>query len=681
MRLWVDSEGKSCVDVTEVGSYRYARDPSTKVLMVPYALEDDEPELWFPSDPVPTKLADALADPAVEKVAWNAAFDRLVFKYVLGLPIPTSQWVDGAVLGRYHSLPSALENVGSILKISAEDAKLDGHALIKTFCVPYIPAQDRPLFGRTEAVFLDEKTNPEEWAKFCAYAKNDIRAMRAIVHFLDKVSPLPESERLHYLRDQEINDRGIPADITLINGAQCVIQTEKKRLWDDLVRLTHLDNPNSDQQILGWARQNGYSFSRIGKTFVTRALAGESPITDDCRQVLELRTQLAKSAVDKFDAFEKMLVDGRLYHQFVFMGAPRTGRYASRGVNLQNLLRPTKVAETSLDEIVTLVRAGDANALHQRFQSSSVLDLTASCLRPVFKARPGCRFIIADLSQIESVVLGWISNCKRILRVFTATDGRNDSYVDFATELFGLPYEQITKEQRAKAKPPTLGCGYRLSAGKEETNAEGDTYRTGLLGYAESMGISMTQAEAARAVKIFREKFPEVPQLWYAWERAFILAVEGEPSTAGRCRFEVKEGILRVQLPSGRYLHYFKPRVSRYQAETRDGRSYEKKSLYYHGQDAATHQWVEMDTHGGPGTENICQAIARDVLLEGIRRAEDSGFRVVAHVHDEIIAEVPYSSFLTVEDLEECMAAPIEWAPGLPLKAAGFESECYRKSS
>lgn len=679
----LDFETASEADLTQVGTYAYATHPSTRVLMLAYAVDDDSPALWYPGSPLPLHLAQAVANPLVEKWAYQAAFERLIFKHVRGVDIPIEQWRCAQVLGRYHSLPSNLEDVGKAIGLAADEQKLAiGRERVRMFCIPYIVAQDRPLFGPTPAVFLDAKTNPVEWSEFEDYAKGDITAERALVHFLDKVSPLPQWELENYWMDQRINDRGVPVDMALVRGAQSVVAAEQQRLWGELRSRTGLENPNSDTQILGWVRGRGYPFSKIGKSFVNRALAGEGSITDDCRAVLLLRTQLAKSSVDKFVAFEKMTgADQRLHHQFAFMGAARTGRYASKGINIQNLLRAVKELEDEgrLAEAVRLLTEGSIDPIRAYFKSS-VLDVAASCLRPVFRATPGRRFIIADLSQIENIMIGWLSDCKRIIKVYTSPKPFDDAYKDFASDMYQIPYLEVTKEQRNICKPAVLGAGYRLSAGEVKTDEEtGDTYKSGLLGYAANMGIELTQELAEKSIKIFREKFPEVVRLWYALEKAFALAVEGIPTTAGKCHFEMKEGVLRVQLPSGRYLHYFKPKVVRTQAETYSGRTYEKVSLYYFGQDPKTHQWSETDTHGGKILENISQAISRDVLLEGMRRAEDEGFDVVAHVHDEIVAEVGCSSMLSVLDLEEAMAHPIDWAPGLPLKAAGFESEVYRK--
>lgn len=680
-KVHLDFETASTLDLTEVGSYRYAIDPSTRVLMLAWALDNDRPRLCFPGDQrygLDPELEDLLDCPDVEIWAFHAAFERLIFKHVMKRDIPIPRFRCAQVLARYHSLPSNLAAVGEILNLAHK--KLDGGSLVKMFCEPYIVAQDRPLFGRTPAVFLDEYTNPVEWNQFCDYALGDVEVERQAVHFLDSVSPLPRNELENYWMDQEINDRGIPVDIDLIEGALQVIGVEKQRLVDELRAITGLENPNSDTQVLSFVQSRGYPFQKIGKDFVRRALGGEGEITEECRRVLLLRTQLAKSSVDKFDAFEKSLVDNRVHHQFKFMGAARTGRFSGAGLQFQNLLRPVKELEDdeALENAIRLLTVGDVAGIRLGFKSS-VLDVVASCIRPAFKAPDGFKFYIADLSQIESVIAGWLSGCKRILKVYTSPAPYNDAYKDFAVDLYNKPYDAITKAERNICKPSCLGCGYGMGPGEEIQNDDGDTVLTGLRGYAAAMGIAMTQAEADRSVKIFREKFPEIVRLWSDFEKSFILAIEGISTTAGKCKFEMKGEFLRVQLPSGRYLHYLKPRVTRTQALSRSGREYTKTTLYYWGQDAKTHQWVEIQTRGAALFENADQATARDVLLEGMRRATEMGFDLVAHVHDEIVALAPLWSMLEVEDLEEAMAAPVSWAFGLPLKASGFSSTVYKK--
>jgi len=681
-RFHCDYETASETDLSEVGLYAYATHPTTRVLLLGYAFDDNPVKLWEPhKSPLPPEVVEAFLDPFVEKHASNAAVERLITKFVLGIDVPTEEWRDTAVLARYHSLPSNLEDVGIVLGLSDTELKMkDGKELIKLFCMPFRDGGQETLFGLAPAVFMDWETHPREWTRFGEYCVRDVETERIQLHRLNGWGELPDRELRNWWLDQHINDRGIPTDESLIAGASRIVALEQDNLYAELKRLTKLENPNSRDQILGFVQQQGYTFSRLGKAFVARALAGEGSLTPEARKVLELRQQLSKSSVDKFTAFTKMMgVDRRLHHQFVFMGAPRTARWASKGINLQNLLRPTKETELKLEETVELVRAADLNAIRE--YKGSVFDTVASCLRPVFKAPPGSQFNIADLSAIENVVLGWISDCEKILNVFRTG---LDPYKSFGVYMFGKAYDQITKDERNLAKAPTLGCGYRLSAGHKWVNDDGDEVMDGLMAYAAGMGIEMSQEQAERAVSIFRKEFPEVKNLWYALERAWVAAYEGTPTVAGKCLFEYRNKIMYVTLPSGRDLHYINPHVEYDVPKTwikPDGeiRTYTQNVLSFDGMNAEVHQWGRCETHGGKLVENWCQAIARDVLAEGMQRATKKGFDIVAHVHDEIVAEVSLQSHLTVLDLEQSMADPINWAPGLPLKAVGFSSNIYRK--
>lgn len=677
LKCSLDFETASNVSLPEVGVWRYATHPSTKVLLLGWAIDDEPVNLWVPhKEEFPPRLRKALQDPFVIKTAWNTAFERLILKFVLNLDIPVNEWRDTQILARYFSLPSNLEDAGTALGIREDEAKIaEGRALIRLFCESFIEGGKETLFGISEPVYKNWETNPIEWAKFEEYCRQDVVAERHIAQILEAKGSLPQRELENYWFDQVCNDRGISADQSLIASANHLIDAEKENLHHKLEKLTGLANVNSDSQILSWVNGRGYPFSSIGKNFVARSLNGEGDITPECREVLTLRNELAKSSVDKFTTLTKMLGDdGRLHHQFQFYKA-RTGRWSGTGVQLHNLMRPKKSVEENLEEAVRLIKTKDADGLRVAFPKDSFLDVIASCLRPVFCPKPGSTFYIADLSSIENLVLGWICNCKHILQVF---HNGLDPYREFAAILFNKPYDQVTKEERNIAKAPCLAAGYAMSAGKEIQNADGDTVLTGLRAYAKSMGVEMTPEDAERSIKLYKKLNPEVVETWKALENAFIRAVDNkETVVAARCTFYLTDNVLSVTLPSGRELKYFNPKVSRELAEYQ-GREYTRNHLTYSGLGVNT-QWQQIETSRGSLIENLCQAIARDVLVEGIRRATAKGFVVVAHVHDELVCEVPNDSTLTVSDLEQCMSAPIDWAPGLPLKAVGFESEIYRK--
>ena len=426
----------------------------------------------------------------------------------------------------------------------------------------------------------------------------------------------------------------------------------------------------------------------MGKAFVNRAMAGECDLTMLCREVLEIRRMTSKTSVNKFDAIASYVSpDGRLRYQFSFMGAPRTGRWSGKGsqegssVQLQNLARPNKDVEKRMGLALELVRKMDYDAVVKEF--GQPLEVASSVIRGAFRAEPGMKLCISDLSGIEARVLGLLSNCKPLLDVFHAG---LDIYIDLAATIYHVPYEAVTKKQRADGKVGILACGYQMGAGEEIETVDGDHIKTGLLGYAQAFGIEMTTEEAERIIQVYRTKYKEVVNYWWDLERAGIAAVRGHgPQKIGRVTFEaVGKSMLRVLLPSGRYLTYIKPEVHEEEYTYKDkktGRSVTKTKdvLSYMGLDQTTRQWVRMPTRGGHLTENFCQAVARDILLHGMTLADDAGFEIVAHVHDEIIAQVPKEGALGVQDLVDCMKSPPAWAKDLPLDAAGEESDTYKK--
>lgn len=356
----------------------------------------------------------------------------------------------------------------------------------------------------------------------------------------------------------------------------------------------------------------------------------------------------------------------RLRHSYMFYGASRTGRWAGRGVQLQNLPRGTVKAE-NYDLAVDTILALDIDTLRD---FGEPLEVVSSCLRGAFRAPEGSRFVVSDLNAIEVRVLAWLSNCQPVLDVFEKS---LDPYIDFATKMYRAPYDSITKLQRQVAKSAVLGCGYMLSGGVLKADKHGDEFKSGFWGYAEAMGVTVTQDEAQRAVDTFRRERPEVVRYWYALEDAAlgIMKNQGPPVQVGRVTIGLKPGkVLWVTLPSGRRLHYLLPRL--------EPGKYSKPEMTYESQIAGK-TWGRRKLYGGLLTENLVQAVARDVLAEGLLVADAAGFEIVGHTHDEIITVVPYSSSLTLTGLNGTLSRQPNWAPGLPLKADGYESEVYRK--
>ena len=693
--LFWDCETRSLQDIEVRGLDNYVSDPSTSVLLVAYAFDKGPVQLVDLTSPgarLPEEFLAGLNDPFVVKVAWNATFERLVTRKVLGINVPLNEWRDPMVWARHLSMPGKLEKVGPILRL--EHVKMrEGKDLIRLFCQPCHEGGEETLFGVTEPWFHGRDSHPREWEQFGQYCVEDVETMRESYYRMEAF-PLPAQEQALWELDQKINDTGMPVDLDLAVGASKVADTAKAKLTEELKRLSGVENPNSPDQIKAWLKNQGYAFTGIGKPFVTRALAGECPeLTDDGRRCLELRRELSKTASNKLVAIrDRVSPDGRLRYQYSFMGAARTGRWSgggeegSGGVQLQNLLRPTKEVAKKLENAIKWLKAADYDRIAREF--TSALDVVGSCIRSTFAAPPGYHFVVCDLGAIENRGIGYLCNDDSILRVFR--EGK-DPYLDFASTMYHIPYDQMVNasgkclpeyaEKRQIAKPAVLGAGYRLSGGEERENKDGDLIRTGLWGYAQNMGVEMTQEETRTAVRVFRAKHKKVVQAWYDMEAAAVEATKsGVPRRFNHVVFEGHgKDMLRVILPSGRALHYVEPRLDKTTYTAKNGNEYDKDVVSYMGINGETKQWDRIGTHGGKWLENLTQAFARDVLAEGLILADRAGFEIVGHVHDEIVALVPDGSPLGLAKLRECMTIPPIWAPDLPLAADGYEDKVYRK--
>ena len=747
--LFLDWETASEVDVTEVGTPVYFEHPSTHPLMLSWAIDDREVQLWEPDlCAMPDKLAAALLDPTFLKLAWNVDFERRGLIRFCNLDIPISQWFDVKVLARYCSLPGKLKEVGSALGLPADVCKMaeEGEKGIQLFSKPVRKGGRVTLFGIEPTFFNTRDNKPTEWAEFCEYCKRDTWFERYIWNGLKKFMP-PEHEINLWRLDQTINQRGMPVAVHFVENSLKMALKSRENLFALLKEITGLENPNSDQQMLGWLNKQGYKATSMNKKVVKVELDTSTTLTPVARRALLIRRQFKRSSYTKLEAImQRVSADGRIRDLFAFMAASRTGRWAGQDVQFQNLAKASKIFEDekNLKRALELIDKCDFETAVAEFGAvieiggvkeklPSVLDMVISCLRSMFQAKEGHILLVSDLSSIENRVLGWLAGCQAILDVFLK---KQDSYKAFACLMYLIDYAAVTKEQRTVAKPAVLGCGYGLGPGvhydadtdtytiiwqcdecrqkfqdtehrclDEKGNPIGDLMKTGLLGYAENMGVNLTPEQAYKAWQAFRESYPEVPALWAGVERAAIQTMR----TGKRHRPHVKvtgsfdeyreipfvefsrvkrkngQYILRCRLPSGRYLHYLNARIRTEKKEGRRG-EYEKHSLYYdgvgHGVGATTKQatWGPVYTYGGKLVENIVQAISRDILAHGMELAESVGMPIVGHVHDELIAEVkdePYRA--TVEDLMACMSTVPEWAPGLPLGADGFEGKVYRK--
>lgn len=689
--LSFDYETKSARDLKKDGLDRYARDPSTRIIMIAYSVDFGPVKQWVDGEgPMPREFLDALRDPNVTKRAWNAQFERVITKHVLKIDTGYANWRCTMALAYMLSFTGTLDEVGKQVDLPFDKQKLsEGKRLVKLFCSP------QKLTKKQIYLWRDEFTDPLDWELFCEYNRQDVTAEISIYHRLKKY-PILQIQWEMYELDQIINDRGLPVNVELCRNGVTLADRRKEELTAEMIDITGLANPNSIPQLGAWVRDRGYPFGDLGKDTVKKvlrgALSGDYEITSDCRKVLRLRQQVARTSVKKFNRFLELVSDdGFLRYQYQYAGASRTNRFSGRGVQPHNLPRTLKQIEPEKGDDIKLritseaIEAGDYDLLTMLV--AEPMDALAGCVRSAISAPEDFNLVVADLASIESVVIGWLSKCEALLDVFR--QGR-DAYKDFAVDLYGVDYEDVTKEQRTNSKPAVLGCGYRLGPGGLDDEGK----RTGLWGYAENMGVDMPLEDAKRAVKVFRDKYREIVDLWYDIEDAIQDCVQGgRPTAVGPVRFELMKPFLTAILPSGRRMYYYKPRIETktYPSRDKDGNlrfdengelmTYTKKVFTYEGRgEGGGKRWGRIDSHGGKVTENLVQAIAFDILCVGMLRAHKKKFYIVGSVHDEIKnLQAANDSVHTLPLLISCMTEEISWCADMPLGAAGWAGKYYRK--
>ena len=742
----LDWETKSVLALDEVGLDVYLAHPSTQIIMGQYARGDRTVKVWEPHlcPQIPAELEDMLLDPFCLIHSWGANFERQVAKAVLGIDKPVTEWVCTMAKSRYCGLPGKLHEAGEVLNLG-DKAKLrlgggktgTGAAMIRLFCEPVDAGGEETLFGLSQPTFNTPYTHAKEWAQFREYGKMDVEAERAVGN---KLSPfvMSEEEIETWRIDSEINEIGWPVDSVLVQNAREIALKTREPLLARMKEITGLKNVESRDQLLGWVQENGgYLFSSLGKDFIARALGGDCDLTPEGKEVLELRLQTAKSSVAKYTALADMTAeDGRLRYQYTYYGA-HTGRWAAHGVNVGNLLKPTKAVEKRLDLAIRLVQEMDYESIIREF--GKPLDVAAGVQRSAFRAPTGWKFVVADLNAIENRVLGFLARCGAINKVFKEKfvyhgpdypekniyDGMEfdlDPYIQFATRMYNQNYHDLWVEwkiggdssKRTFCKPPVLGGGYALGPGEERLDTTtGLRYWTGLQGYGRNMGIELPPEVAIKSIAVLREEWKEVTWLWKDMERAAAFAIRHPGHLTGvgvpelqwefdlferlgrkvqepRLSFQCKsDEVLEMVLPSGRALFYWSPRVET-QHKTwegiRDGkkvkREYDQDVIFYKAKNQKTSQWVETDTFGGHLVENGTQGEARDILVDGMKEARQVGFTLVGHTYDELVTLVPIGSELGVPELCACMSKQHSRYNGeMVLAADGFEDEVYRKNS
>lgn len=644
MDLFVDIETYSEADLKSAGLHVYAAHPSTEIMVVGWAVDDEPVEVRTCDGPPPAQLLALLNDPGVIVHAWNAAFERALFTHVWGLTIPMERWRCDMVHAASLSLPASLGQCGAAITLDPELLKhAGGTRLIHKFCKPRKPTAKKPW---TRCGYT---TDPEDWLDFIRYCEQDVEAERAIHKRLRKWA-MPADEWQHWRLDQKINETGLPIDRQLVAGALKADKVNKSTFKAEAQAITGLHNPNSVSALVEWFDRKGVTLPDMTKDTVRKSLERDHP--EPVQRMFELRQQMAKTSVTKYKALDRATsADDRLRGCFQFYGASRTGRWAGRVFQPQNLPRGT-LKPDELREVVEAVRG----------RAAATPDELVSCIRSAVRAPEGKVLHVADLANIESRILGWIANSRRMLSCF-ASGG--DIYADFGTELFRCPLDQIDKARRNYSKPPTLGCGYGLGP-------------TGLVAYADGMGVEMTDEQARLAVAVFRGVYDEVPRLWRLLDEATTQLIRDGDGAArvGRLRFIMDKPFLFMELPSGRRLAYFMPRVDKLIAPWGDP----VDTVTYMGVDQYTRKWTRLSTFGGKWVEQACQAISRDLLANGLREADELGYELVGHTHDEIITLGDEGDWRDHEVLSWCMARMPSWGDDkLYLGAEGFSDYIYRK--
>lgn len=651
----IDIETKSSVDIGKAGLYKYAQSEDFEVLLFAYQIGNQPVEIidLAMGERIPVWLQNDLKDPKVIKHAYNAAFEWYCLNRA-GYETPLEQWRCTMVHGLYCGYTAGLEATGKAIGLPQDKQKLStGKALIRYFCVPCKPTKSNG--GRTWNL---QKHAPEKWALFKDYCKQDVVTEHEILRRLRQF-PMPEDEIQLWQMDVLMNAFGVKVDMDLIAGALAIDSISTQRLLNEAQAMTGLSNPNSTAQLLPWLATNGVDLPNLQKATVTETLEQEG-IPETAKKVLQIRQQLGKTSIKKYVAMDTAKgADHRVRGLTQYYGANRTGRWAGRMVQMQNL--PRNYLKT-LDEAREIVKQKNYEGLKMIY--GNVPDTLSQLIRTAFIPSEGYKFVVADFSAIEARVIAWLAGEQWVNEVF-ATHGR--IYEATASQMFHVPVEKIKKGNpeyslRQKGKVATLALGY-----------QGGTNALIAMG-ALNMGLS--EDELPDIVQRWRGANKRICDLWYAVEQTALSVMQtARPQAINGLIFALEGDViygqcfLTVQLPSGRKLFYPRPFLQ----ENQFGRM----AIHYYNVGQNTRKWEVTSTYGGKMTENIVQAIARDCLAETLKRIAAKGLQVVFHVHDEVIIDAPMD--VTVDEICGLMAEPIPWAPGLILKGAGFESQYYMK--
>lgn len=653
--LSIDIETKSSIDIGKAGSYRYAQSDDFKILLFAYQWNNTEVKIvdLAEGEQIPEKIITALYNPDVVKHAYNAAFEWYCLNRA-GYSTPIEQWKCTMFHGLYCGYTAGLDATGRAIGLPQDKQKLTtGKALIRYFCVPCKATKSNG--GRTWNL---PKHAPDKWELFKEYCIQDVVTERAILKRLNQF-PVPDEEEELWQMDIKMNAFGVKADRELIDGALYIDNVSAQNLTEEAIKITGLSNPNSPKQLTEWLEQkSGEAIPNLQKATVEELLLKDYPA--NVKRVLEIRQQLGKTSIGKYVTMDASMGEGeRIRGLTQFYGANRTGRWAGRLVQLQNL--PRNYLKT-LDYARETVKKKNYSGIKLLY--GNVPDTLSQLIRTAFIPSEGNKFVVADFSAIEARVIAWLAGEQWVNEVF-ATHGR--IYEATASQMFGVPVDRIVKGNpeyslRQKGKVATLALGYQGSC-------------PALIAMG-ALNMGLTEEELPDIVQRWRQANRRIVDLWYSVEQAALAAMNTAQPQAIRGLIFALEGdliygqsFLTVQLPSGRKLFYPKPFLRENQ--------FGKMAVHYYTVGQQTKKWEVTGTYGGKMTENIIQAIARDCLAVTLQRIDALGLQVVFHVHDEVIIDAPKE--ITVEQICDLMAEPIPWAPGLILKGAGFESRYYMK--
>jgi DNA polymerase bacteriophage-type len=658
--LEIDIETYSSVNLQKSGVYRYVEAEDFEILLFGYSIDGGEVMVidLVSGEKIPQEILDALTDKEVIKWAFNAQFERICLSRYLsdkGISLDPfydnhplskelarylnpSSWKCSMVWSAYMGLPLSLEGVGAVLGL--EKQKLtEGKDLIRYFCVPCTPTKTNG--GRTRNLPSNDE---EKWQRFKDYNKRDVETEIQIQRRLVKF-PVPEDIWDEYHLDQEINDRGIKVDMDFVKQAIAVDEISHEKLMAVMQQLTELDNPNSVQQMKGWLSENGLETDTLGKKAVTELLKGAP---EHLAEVLKLRQQLAKSSVKKYTAMENAICgDSRARGMFQFYGANRTGRFAGRLVQLQNLPQNHM---PDLKEARGIVKSGDYEILEMLYED--IPDTLSQLIRTAFVPKGGNKFIVADFSAIEARVLSWLAGEEWRTEVFASGD---DIYCASASQMFKVPVEKhgVNGYLRQKGKIAELALGYGGSVGALKAMG------------ALEMGLE--EEELKPLVNAWRASNPNIVKFWWDVDSVVKKCIkENKPQETNNIKFHCMSGMLFIVLPSGRQLAYVKPRIGE--------NIFGGESVTYEGV-GGTKKWERIESYGPKFVENIVQAISRDILMYAMKTLRTCN--IVAHVHDEVIIEA--DPRMSLDAVCEQMGRVPPWAKGLLLNADGYECDFYKK--